>query len=74
MGAPSSTDYSHSGLSRFAGSGCAGLLELLGFHPIDTVAKRLMSNTKPVGLNYAIFANHLRFLSLVPPRLKALLI
>lgn len=33
-----------SSFARIAGSTCAGLLELLIFHPIDTVAKRLMSN------------------------------
>ena len=32
-------------LARFAGSGVAGLCELTLFHPVDTIAKRLM-NTK----------------------------
>lgn len=30
--------------ARFAGSGCAGALELALFHPVDTIAKRLMNN------------------------------
>ncbi|KAJ1985762.1 high copy suppressor of abf2 [Dimargaris cristalligena] len=36
--------HSESGYARMAGSGCAGILELVIFHPVDTVAKRLMSN------------------------------
>jgi hypothetical protein len=32
------------GFARFAGSGIAGLCELSLFHPVDTVAKRLMNN------------------------------
>ncbi|KAI0225342.1 high copy suppressor of abf2 [Massospora cicadina] len=48
MVATPNLDRAESGLSRFVGSGCSGILELLGFHPIDTVAKRLMSNTKPI--------------------------
>lgn len=30
--------------ARVIGSACAGVSELLLFHPVDTVAKRLMSN------------------------------
>jgi hypothetical protein len=33
-----------SGIARMAGSGLAGLLELILFHPVDTIAKRLMTN------------------------------
>lgn len=40
--------HSESGLSRLVGSGTAGAMELLTFHPVDTVAKRLMSNHKPI--------------------------
>ena len=29
---------------RMLGAGCAGVAELLIFHPVDTVAKRMMSN------------------------------
>ncbi|KAF7722225.1 hypothetical protein EC973_003545 [Apophysomyces ossiformis] len=36
--------HSESGLARFAGSASSGILELLLFHPVDTIAKRLMSN------------------------------
>lgn len=52
-----------SGVARLAGSGTAGVLELVLFHPVDTVAKRLMTNeTKIFGngnvlqnLNKAVF-------------------
>mmetsp|Transcript_3760 Transcript_3760/g.10927 ORF Transcript_3760/g.10927 Transcript_3760/m.10927 type:complete len:320 (-) Transcript_3760:325-1284(-) len=37
-----------SGTARILGSGCAGVTELFLFHPTDTIAKRLMSNTKTV--------------------------
>ncbi|CAG8728542.1 10443_t:CDS:2 [Funneliformis caledonium] len=35
---------SESGLARLIGSGTSGILELFLFHPVDTVAKRLMTN------------------------------
>lgn len=50
MGAPSSSnnadgkDASRVRLARVAGSAFAGVVELFGFHPVDTIAKRLMSN------------------------------
>ncbi|CAM9360730.1 unnamed protein product [Ectocarpus fasciculatus] len=55
-----------SAVARFAGSGASGVLELLLFHPVDTVAKRLMTNeTKIFGsgspvanMNNAIFKKH----------------
>lgn len=31
-------------MARFGGAGCAGIAELIVFHPVDTVAKRLMNN------------------------------
>eukprot|EP01029_Cantina_marsupialis_P028281 TRINITY_DN775959_c0_g1_i1.p1 TRINITY_DN775959_c0_g1~~TRINITY_DN775959_c0_g1_i1.p1 ORF type:complete len:332 (-),score=34.49 TRINITY_DN775959_c0_g1_i1:181-1125(-) len=34
-----------SGMARVIGSTTAGLIEVFGFHPVDTTAKRLMSNT-----------------------------
>jgi hypothetical protein len=34
--------------AKIVGSGIAGLSELMLFHPIDTIAKRLMSNTVPI--------------------------
>ncbi|KAG9064392.1 Mitochondrial GTP/GDP carrier protein 1 [Linnemannia hyalina] len=40
----SSSKHSESGVARLCGSGTSGFLELMIFHPIDTVAKRLMSN------------------------------
>ncbi|CRG83212.1 Mitochondrial GTP/GDP carrier protein 1 [Talaromyces islandicus] len=33
-----------SGTARLLGSGSAGIAELMVFHPVDTIAKRLMSN------------------------------
>ncbi|KAI7904392.1 mitochondrial carrier domain-containing protein [Cokeromyces recurvatus] len=41
---PVASGKSESGLARFAGSASSGVLELIIFHPVDTVAKRLMSN------------------------------
>lgn len=44
----------HSASARVIGSAIAGLSELLLFHPIDTVAKRLMSNkSRTTGLTNA---------------------
>jgi len=37
-----------SGLARLLGSGTSGVLELIVFHPVDTIAKRLMTNPKKV--------------------------
>ncbi|KAJ3073664.1 hypothetical protein HK102_005961 [Quaeritorhiza haematococci] len=45
--APSSSKK-ESGAARFVGSASAGVLELLGFHPVDTVAKRLMNNQRKI--------------------------
>jgi hypothetical protein len=52
-----------SALARVLGSGSAGLLELILFHPVDTIAKRLMTNESKIfgngsaaeNLNKAIF-------------------
>lgn len=35
-------------LARLLGSATSGVVELSVFHPVDTVAKRLMSNTNPI--------------------------
>ncbi|KAJ2489576.1 high copy suppressor of abf2 [Coemansia sp. RSA 2050] len=40
--------YSESGTARLLGAGTSGILELFTFHPVDTVAKRLMSNTERI--------------------------
>lgn len=37
-----------SGTARLLGAGSAGIAELLVFHPVDTIAKRLMSNSTKV--------------------------
>ncbi|KIW79210.1 hypothetical protein Z517_05822 [Fonsecaea pedrosoi CBS 271.37] len=48
-----------SGTARLLGSGSAGVAELLVFHPVDTVAKRLMNNPTRVSslsaLNSVVF-------------------
>ena len=47
-------------LARVLGSGSAGIAELAIFHPVDTIAKRLMSNEgkmTPAKLNQVIFKN-----------------
>lgn len=48
MSPPISSGSSESGKARFAGSASSGILELIIFHPVDTVAKRLMSNQNKV--------------------------
>ncbi|KAF2462304.1 mitochondrial carrier protein [Lineolata rhizophorae] len=62
--------------ARLLGAGCAGVAELLVFHPVDTVAKRLMSNygrvTSASQLNSVLFKEKAqapivtRYLSLFP--------
>ncbi|KAK2871708.1 hypothetical protein FQN49_002916 [Arthroderma sp. PD_2] len=51
-----------SGVARLLGSGSAGIAELLIFHPVDTTAKRLMSNqgkiTSVSELNKVVFRDH----------------
>ncbi|KAK5070812.1 high copy suppressor of abf2 [Lithohypha guttulata] len=37
-----------SGVARLLGSGSAGIAELAVFHPVDTIAKRLMSNSTKI--------------------------
>ncbi|CAD7963358.1 unnamed protein product [Amoebophrya sp. A120] len=37
--------------ARFLGAGCAGALELALFHPVDTVAKRLMASPVRLSVN-----------------------
>ncbi|KIK75400.1 hypothetical protein PAXRUDRAFT_36985 [Paxillus rubicundulus Ve08.2h10] len=64
-----------SGTARVLGSGASGVAELLVFHPVDTVAKRLMSNKAKVSfstLNSILFRDYAtasvghKFLSLFP--------
>ncbi|KAH9052819.1 mitochondrial carrier [Lactarius vividus] len=50
-----------SGTARVLGSGTSGVAELLIFHPVDTIAKRLMSNKAKVSfssLSTIIFREH----------------
>ncbi|KAK3314777.1 mitochondrial carrier domain-containing protein [Apodospora peruviana] len=68
--------HKESNLARLLGSGSAGIAELAIFHPVDTIAKRLMSNeTKIAGLpqlNAVIFKDKAaasvgrKFVSLFP--------
>jgi hypothetical protein len=64
-----------SGTARVLGSGASGIAELMVFHPVDTVAKRLMSNRAKVStsnISSIIFREfstapvHSKFLSLFP--------
>ncbi|OMJ15685.1 putative mitochondrial carrier [Smittium culicis] len=45
-----------SGAARLIGSGAAGISELVLFHPVDTIAKRLMTNSSKIfgsGISYS---------------------
>ncbi|KAJ2005815.1 high copy suppressor of abf2 [Coemansia thaxteri] len=44
----SSKKHSESGTARLLGAGASGILELFTFHPVDTLSKRLMSNTERI--------------------------
>ncbi|KAI9197342.1 mitochondrial carrier domain-containing protein [Polychytrium aggregatum] len=52
----SSSGKKESATARFLGAGCSGVLELLCFHPVDTVAKRLMNNQQKVFTSGQSFA------------------
>ncbi|KAF8431263.1 mitochondrial carrier protein [Terfezia claveryi] len=62
--------------ARLLGSGCAGISELAVFHPVDTIAKRLMSNSTKISsaaqFNKVIFKEYAeasagrKFFSLFP--------
>lgn len=75
MSPPPSGKSKESGTARVLGSGTSGIAELLIFHPVDTVAKRLMSNKGKVsnaGLSTVIFRDYAsasigkKFMSLFP--------
>ncbi|KAJ7583039.1 mitochondrial carrier domain-containing protein [Mycena floridula] len=69
---PAPSSSRESGTARVLGSGASGIAELLIFHPVDTVAKRLMSNTTTSSLSTVLFRQHAssslptKFLSLFP--------
>ncbi|KZT22132.1 mitochondrial carrier protein [Neolentinus lepideus HHB14362 ss-1] len=48
---PVSGKGSESGTARVLGAGTSGVAELLIFHPVDTIAKRLMSNKAKVSFS-----------------------
>jgi hypothetical protein len=50
MSPPTSKNSEESGIARLLGSASSGVLELLGFHPVDTVTKRLMNNSSKVSV------------------------
>ncbi|KAA6409930.1 MAG: mitochondrial carrier [Lasallia pustulata] len=63
VGGSAAKDFkSESAASRILGSGSAGIAELAIFHPVDTIAKRLMSNqgkvTSASKLNTVIFKEY----------------
>ncbi|KAJ7071785.1 mitochondrial carrier protein [Mycena belliarum] len=75
MSPPVSGKGKESGTARVLGSGASGVAELLIFHPVDTVAKRLMSNKAKISFATAgpiIFRDHAtaslpkKFFSLFP--------
>jgi len=75
MSLPTGTKRKESGTARVLGSGTSGIAELLVFHPVDTVSKRLMSNKAKFSvssLNSVIFREYAsqsfgrKFLSLFP--------
>ncbi|EFX05310.1 mitochondrial GTP GDP transporter [Grosmannia clavigera kw1407] len=76
MSPPAGDARKESNLARLLGSGSAGISELAIFHPVDTIAKRLMSNeskiTSSVQLNAVIFKDKAtaplgrKFVSLFP--------
>ncbi|KAJ5794475.1 hypothetical protein N7457_001074 [Penicillium paradoxum] len=60
---PASKDAKkESATARLLGSGCAGIAELMIFHPVDTTAKRLMSNqtriTSATAFKEVVFREH----------------
>ncbi|KAK8160479.1 mitochondrial carrier domain-containing protein [Phyllosticta citrichinensis] len=75
-GGASSDTKKESSIARFTGAGTAGIAELAIFHPVDTTAKRLMSNQGKIGsvkqLNSVVFKDKAaasipsRFVSLFP--------
>ncbi|KAI8913567.1 mitochondrial carrier domain-containing protein [Gorgonomyces haynaldii] len=52
---PPTGKRNESATARIIGSASSGILELLVFHPVDTVAKRLMNNQTQKSLNEVIF-------------------
>ncbi|KAK7538825.1 mitochondrial carrier domain-containing protein [Phyllosticta citribraziliensis] len=75
-GGASSDTKKESSIARFTGAGTAGIAELAIFHPVDTTAKRLMSNQGKIAsvkqLNSVVFKDKAaasipsRFVSLFP--------
>ncbi|KAL1746492.1 mitochondrial carrier protein [Schizophyllum fasciatum] len=75
MSPPMTGKSKESGTARVLGSGTSGIAELMVFHPVDTIAKRLMSNKAKVSMatlqpilfrDYATAPLGKKFLSLFP--------
>jgi len=73
--APTMGKHKESAAARIAGSGASGVAELMIFHPVDTISKRLMSNKGNLSLstlNSVVFRKYAdasfggKFLSLFP--------
>ncbi|EOD52239.1 Mitochondrial substrate/solute carrier [Neofusicoccum parvum] len=74
-GGSSSKEFKkESTVARLTGAGCAGIAELAVFHPVDTTAKRLMSNhgkiTSASQLNSVVFKD--KAAATLPTRLFSL--
>jgi hypothetical protein len=70
----SKSDRKESLAARVLGSGTSGVLELLGFHPVDTVAKRLMNSKLKVFLDLPSFIKYFTEIFVSPfPMVKAYL-
>ncbi|ORX47070.1 mitochondrial carrier [Hesseltinella vesiculosa] len=65
MSPPVGGSKSESFTARFLGSASSGVLELVLFHPVDTVAKRLMSNQSKIFLPSNSFAQNKAALDVV---------
>ncbi|KAJ3196511.1 hypothetical protein HK101_008694 [Irineochytrium annulatum] len=61
----SSSGKKESVSARFLGSASSGILELLGFHPVDTLAKRLMNSKKKPFANGQTIAEGMSTLNVV---------
>jgi len=58
---PTTGSRKESAAARVAGSGASGIAELMIFHPVDTISKRLMSNRANLAfqnLNAVVFRQH----------------
>ncbi|KIY46254.1 mitochondrial carrier [Fistulina hepatica ATCC 64428] len=57
MSPPVSGKGKESGAARILGSGTSGVAELFVFHPVDTIAKRLMSNKCRIQVSFSTLSS-----------------